>query len=53
MLNSKIISILVEKYQHLIGFKTNIAELLAMPGAEDLELSFPTTNDLPIAADFS
>jgi hypothetical protein len=42
-----------ENYQRLIGFKVNIVELLALPGAEDIELSFPITNDFPIAADFS
>lgn len=51
MLNSQII--FVEKYQHLIGFKTNITKLFALPGAEDIELSFPITNDFPMAADFS
>jgi hypothetical protein len=42
-----------ENYQLLIGFKANIVELLALPGAEDIELSFPITNDFPMAADFS
>ena len=51
MLNFQIV--FVEKYQHLIGFKTNITKLLALPGAEDIELSFPIKNDSPVAADFS
>lgn len=51
MLNAQIV--FVEKYQYLIGFKTNITKLLALPGAEDIELSFSITNDFPIAADFS
>jgi PHD/YefM family antitoxin component YafN of YafNO toxin-antitoxin module len=42
-----------ENYQRLIGTKSSVVELLALPGAEDIELSIPTMNDFPIAADFS
>ncbi len=42
-----------ESYQRLIGTKSSVVELLALPGAEDIELSFPTMKDFPIAADFS
>jgi PHD/YefM family antitoxin component YafN of YafNO toxin-antitoxin module len=42
-----------EEYQRMRGGRTKIADLLAMPGSEDIELEIPQWNDLAQAADFS
>ena len=42
-----------DEYKKLTGKHTRIADLLAMPGAEDIELDFPKMNDLAQAADLS
>jgi prevent-host-death family protein len=36
----------IEEYQRLTGKKMSIAEALAMPGAEDVEIEFPKARDL-------
>ncbi len=36
----------IEEYQRLTGKKMSIAEALAMPGAEDVEIEFPRARDL-------
>jgi prevent-host-death family protein len=42
-----------DDYRKLIGQKKNIAELLYMPGAEDVELEIPKrSNDLMRPAEF-
>ena len=40
-----------ENYQRLSGVKGSVVELLALPGAEDIDLSIPTMKVFPIAAD--
>ncbi|MFM9971119.1 MAG: type II toxin-antitoxin system Phd/YefM family antitoxin [Burkholderiales bacterium] len=40
-------------YRKITGRKTNIADLLAMPGIEDIEVDFPRSRELAHAADFS
>ena len=40
-------------YQRLTGGRTKIADLLAMPVAEDLELEIPPLHDLAQPADLS
>ena len=40
-----------EEYRRLRGIKRNVADLLAMPGAEGLELEIPCLRDLPRPAD--
>lgn len=41
-----------EDYKRLTGGRANIADLLAMPGAEDIELDLPPRpRDLPRPAD--
>ena len=42
-----------DAYQRLSGGTTNIVDLLAMPGAENLELEIPNSRELPRAADFT
>ena len=40
-------------YQRLTGSRQKIAELLAMPGIEDIELEIPRLRDLARPADLS
>jgi prevent-host-death family protein len=40
-------------YQHLSGSRQKIADLLAMPGTEDLELEIPRRDELARPADLS
>jgi prevent-host-death family protein len=42
-----------EDYQKLSGAGTKIADLLAMPGVEDIPLEIPRPSDLPQVADYS
>ena len=42
-----------EAYKKIAGMHTKIADLLAMPGIEDIELEIPKLPDLAQAADFS
>lgn len=43
----------IDDYQRLIGAQKNIADLLAMPGAADIELVIPARRDLAQAADLA
>jgi PHD/YefM family antitoxin component YafN of YafNO toxin-antitoxin module len=43
----------IEEYKRITHSQGNIADLLAMPGAEDIELEIPRLGDLARAADFS
>ena len=43
----------IEQYQQLSGGKKKIADLLAMPGAEDIELEIPKLHDLAKPAELS
>jgi prevent-host-death family protein len=43
----------IEEYRRLTGQKEKIATLLAMPGAEDVELDIPPLRDLARPADLS
>lgn len=42
-----------EEYRKLTGGRTKIADLLAMPGIDDIELDIPQLPDLPQPADLS
>ncbi|AIY42869.1 VapB protein (antitoxin to VapC) [Collimonas arenae] len=42
-----------EDYQRITGASQKIADLLAMPGIEDIELDIPQSRDLAQPADFS
>jgi hypothetical protein len=42
-----------EEYKKLTGGRTKIADLLAMPGIEDIELDIPPLRDLAQSAGFS
>jgi prevent-host-death family protein len=42
----------IAEYRRLVGTQQSIAELLAMPGTEDIELDLPRSRELPRAADF-
>ena len=42
-----------DEYKNITGRRTKIADLLAMPGIEDVELEIPQWHDLAQAADFS
>lgn len=42
-----------DEYRRITGGRIKIADLLAMPGAESLELEIPTSRDLARAADVS
>jgi len=42
-----------EEYRKLTGGRTKIADLLAMPGIEDVELDIPQLRDLAQPANFS
>ena len=43
----------MEHYQQLTGGRKKIADLLAMPGIEDVDLEIPPWSDLARPADFS
>jgi prevent-host-death family protein len=43
----------IEDYRQLTGVSENIADLLAMPGAEEVELEIPPLRDLPRPAGLS
>jgi prevent-host-death family protein len=43
----------IEDYQQITGSRQKIANLLAMPGIEDVELEIPPLRDLARPADFS
>jgi prevent-host-death family protein len=43
----------IQEYQRLTGGHQKIADLLAMPGREEIELEIPTLRDLPRPADLS
>jgi prevent-host-death family protein len=42
-----------EEYKRISGTRTKIADLLAMPGIEDIDLDIPSIRDVAQAADFS
>lgn len=42
-----------EEYKKITGRQTKIADLLAMPGIEDIEFEIPPMRDLAQSADFS
>ena len=42
-----------EEYKKITGVRTRIADLLAMPGIEDMELEIAPLRDLAQPADFS
>jgi prevent-host-death family protein len=42
-----------DEYKKLTGERTKIADLLAMPGIEDIELEIPKMHDLALPAEFS
>lgn len=43
----------IDDYRKLTGASRKIADLLAMPGSEDIELDIPVIRDSARAADFS
>lgn len=43
----------IEEYRRLTGGVQKIADLLAMPGAEDIELELPVSDESARAADLS
>lgn len=43
----------IEEYQRLTGGRQKIADLLAMPGVEDIELDIPRQGDVALPADLS
>jgi prevent-host-death family protein len=43
----------IEEYQRLVGPSSSIVELLAMSGAEDIDLDLPRVGNLYQPADFS
>jgi prevent-host-death family protein len=43
----------IEEYRRLAGKQKKIADLLALPGSEDIELELPKRDELPRAADLS
>ena len=42
-----------DEYKRITGGRTNNADLLAMPGIEDIELEIPLMPDLAQPADFT
>jgi prevent-host-death family protein len=40
-----------DEYRRITGGRTRIADLLAMPGVEDIEIEIPRSRDLAIPAD--
>jgi len=43
----------IEEYQRISGQRRNIADLLAMPGLEDIELEIPSRTEQAGAVDLS
>lgn len=43
----------IEDYQQLTGARARIADLLAMPGVEEIDFDPPRKSDLPRPADLS
>lgn len=43
----------IEEYQRITGIHQKIADLLAMPGIEDIELEIPQLRDLARPADLA
>jgi len=43
----------IKEYNSLTRQEENIADLLSMPGSEDIELEIPRMEDLPQTADFT
>lgn len=43
----------IEEYRKISGNRTKIADLLAMPGIEEIELEIPQLRDVARPADFS
>jgi prevent-host-death family protein len=43
----------IDEYQRITGQRQNIADLLAMPGIEDIEFDIPQMRDIAKPADFS
>lgn len=43
----------IEEYRRITGAGRKVADLLAMPGAEDVELTLPERTDRPRVADLS
>ena len=43
----------IDEYHRLTRQEKNIADLLSMPGSEDVELEIPSMEDLPRAADLT
>jgi hypothetical protein len=41
----------IEEYRRLTGATAKIADLLALPGVEDIEFEVPRARDLPRPAD--
>jgi prevent-host-death family protein len=42
----------VEEYRRITGKKQSIADLLALPGVEDIEIDLPLRRELPRPVDF-
>jgi prevent-host-death family protein len=40
-----------DEYRRITGGRTRIADLLAMPGVEDVDLEIPRSRDLAVPAD--
>ena len=43
----------IDEYRRLTGSRTRIADLLAMPGIEDVEFDVPVLDERPAPADLS
>jgi len=43
----------IKEYRKLSGSRQKIADLLALPGAEDIELEIPALRDVALPADLS
>lgn len=43
----------IEEYKRLIGGRTKIADLLAMPGVEDMEIEIVRSREMPRPVDLS
>lgn len=43
----------IKEYQRLVGGRKKIADLLAMPGIDSVELEIPTSREVPRPADLS
>jgi len=42
----------VEEYRRITGGRQSLADLLAMPGVEDIEIDLPQRRELPRPVDF-